>query len=144
MSPLFVAESVFVTILLLVSLVSVAGNRLRVPYSVVLVLIGLIFTFQSSWKIEISPELILALLVPPLAFEAAFRIELRHLRENLVPILALAIPGVVLTMLVIGGAVSFIASIPFAAAAVFGALISAPRPVAGVALLRPARLPRRP
>src|SRR5579859_1670154 len=143
MTPLFAAESVFIAVLLLVSVVSVIGNQLRIPYSIVLVVVGLLFTFRQSSKIEIAPELILALLVPPLAFEAAFRIELRQLRENLLPILALAIPGVVLTMLVIGGAVSLITTVPFAGAAVFGALISATDPVTIIALFRHSSVPHR-
>jgi CPA1 family monovalent cation:H+ antiporter len=86
-----------------VALVAIAVRRLRVPYTVALVIVGLLLTTQQPLQLSLTPELILALFVPPLVFEAAFHLNLRDLHRNLPGILLLAVPGVVLTMLIVGG-----------------------------------------
>jgi CPA1 family monovalent cation:H+ antiporter len=87
------------------------------------------------------PNWILTILVPPLIFEAAFHIQFSELRQNLIGILAFAIPGVLLTMLMVGGLVSWGTALPFETALVFGALIAATDPVAVVALFRTMGVP---
>ena len=68
-------ETLIIELLLIVSLVAIAVRRLQVPYTVALVMVGLLLTAQSQLKIELTPELILALFVPPLVFEAAFHLN---------------------------------------------------------------------
>src|SRR3990172_3862675 len=95
-------ETLIIELLLVVSLVAIAVRRLRVPYTVALVVVGLLITFQQGRPIELTSEIILALFVPPLVFEAAFHIGLERLRQNLLPILLLAVPGVLLTTVIVG------------------------------------------
>ena len=57
---------------------------------------------------EPDPELILALLVPPLVFEAAFHIQFGELRRNLPGILLLAVVGVILSTVIVGGLVGWV------------------------------------
>jgi len=52
--------------------------------------------------VHISPELILLIFLPALLFEAAWNLRLEHLRENLAPILLLAVPGVVVSVGIAG------------------------------------------
>lgn len=136
MADFITAETLIIELLLIVSVVAIIVRRLRIPYTVALVLVGLLITFQQGLEIELTPELILSLFVPPLVFEAAFHIEWKHLRESVMPILALAVPGVVLTTFLVGGLVSYGANLPLTTALVFGALIAATDPVAVVALFR--------
>jgi CPA1 family monovalent cation:H+ antiporter len=126
-----------------VSLVAIVVRRLKVPYTVALVIVGLLITFQQSVEINLTPELILALFVPPLVFEAAFHIDFNRLRDSLIPILVLAIPGVLVTTLIVGGIVAVGVKVPLTTALVFGALISATDPVAVVALFRALGVPRK-
>jgi CPA1 family monovalent cation:H+ antiporter len=128
---------------LVAALVAIVGRRLRVPYTVALVVAGLLLTYQQTEPVELTSELILAVLVPPLVFEAAFHIQLRQLRDNLLPILALAIPGVLLTTAVVGLIVAVGLHIPLMTGLVFGAVISATDPVSVVALFRRLNVPRR-
>src|ERR671925_71893 len=100
MEQFLTTETLIIELLLIVSLVAIAVRRLRVPYTVALVIVGLVITFGQPLEIDLTPELILALFVPPLVFEAAFHIEFTRLRDNLLPILVLAIPGVLLTTLI--------------------------------------------
>jgi CPA1 family monovalent cation:H+ antiporter len=129
--------------LLIASVIAVITRRLRIPYTVGLVLIGLALSLLSPTKINISPQIILALLVPPLVFEAAFHLRWEDLRRDFWLILLLAIPGVILTTLMVGGVVAWGTGLSIQAAMVFGALISATDPVAVVALFRRLGVPRR-
>jgi CPA1 family monovalent cation:H+ antiporter len=136
-------ESLIVLLILVATLVAIAVRRIRLPYTVALVLVGLFIAIRRPLDIGVTPELILALFVPPLVFEAAFHLDLRLLRDNLPSILILAVPGVLLTALFVGGGVALGTGLPFATAVVFGALIAATDPVAVVALFRELGVPRR-
>ena len=94
---------VIVSLLFIAALVGIFTRRFQIPYTVGLVAIGLILSAIRPTDANISPELILSLLVPPLVFEAAFHLRMEDLRQNLSSILALAIPGVVLTVLLVAG-----------------------------------------
>ncbi len=135
--------SVVIGLLLIASLVSIVTTRLRVPYTVGLVLIGLAMSLRESVEVNISPELILGLLVPPLIFEAAFHIKAKDLQEDIAPILALAIPGVLITTFLVGYVIAWGTGFPLSVALIFGALVAATDPVAVVALFRSLGVPKR-
>jgi monovalent cation:H+ antiporter, CPA1 family len=143
MERFLTTETLIIELLLVVALVAIAVRRLRVPYTVALVIVGLLLTTQQPLQLSLTPELILALFVPPLVFEAAFHLNLRDLQRNLLGILLLAVPGVVLTMLIVGGLTAALTPLALPAALVFGALISATDPVAVVALFRALGAPKR-
>jgi CPA1 family monovalent cation:H+ antiporter len=141
---LLIIEEVIIGLLFLAVLVGMVALRLRVPYTVGLVLIGLVLALGVPQRIpQIPPNLILALLVPPLIFEAAFHLNYEELRKNLVPILVLAIPGVILTTLIVGGIVAWGTQLPIASTLVFGSLVAATDPVSVVSLFRSMGVPRR-
>jgi len=135
-------EILIIGLLLIASLVAIAVRRLQIPYSVALVIAGLLLTFQPWVKFALTPELILTLFVPPLIFEAAFHLNFSDLRRSLPAILVLAVPGVILTMFVVGGALVFGVHLSLPVALVFGALISATDPVAVVSLFRLLGVPK--
>ncbi len=136
-------ETLIIELLLIVSLVAIVVRRLRIPYTVALVVVGLLITIQSPLKVELTPELILALFVPPLVFEAAFHLNFRDLGRNFKGILLLAIPGVILTTLIVGGVLAFGIHMSLTVALIFGALIAATDPVSVVALFRTLGVPKR-
>jgi CPA1 family monovalent cation:H+ antiporter len=136
-------ESIIVALVLVTTLVAIGARRLRLPYTVSLVVIGLLIAIPTALELEATPELILAIFVPPLVFEAAFHLDLKQLRENLVPILFLAVPGVLLTTALVGGMTALGAGVAIGTAAVFGALIAATDPVAVVSLFRALGVPRK-
>ena len=136
-------ERVILLMLLIALLVSVVAKRFRLPYTVGLVLIGLSLTFFAHLTVEVSPELILGLLVPPLLFEAAFHIRLDDLRRDFGLIMLLAIPGVIATTFLVGGIVQQGTGMAISTALVFGALIAATDPVAVVALFKQLGVPKR-
>ncbi|MDX1689133.1 MAG: Na+/H+ antiporter [Candidatus Promineifilaceae bacterium] len=128
-----------VILLSIAALVAIFVRRfIRLPYTVALVLVGLILSFFPNFLgFEISSDLILAILVPPLIFEASLHISWSELRRELPAILLLAVVGVVLSTFIVGEIVTLtLEEIPFPAAIAFGALISATDPVAVVAFFR--------
>jgi CPA1 family monovalent cation:H+ antiporter len=140
---IIIAEEVIVGLLLIASLVAITARRLRLPYTVGLVLMGLALTLLTAAEIQISPQVILGLLVPPLIFDAAFHIRIEDLRRDFWLILLLAVPGVILTTLMVGGLVAWGTGLSVQIAMVFGALVAATDPVAVIALFRRLGVPRR-
>ncbi|MCW5851475.1 MAG: Na+/H+ antiporter [Anaerolineae bacterium] len=136
------AETLIIELLLLASIIAIGVRRLRIPYTVALVLVGLLITLQPESRLELTPELILALFVPPLVFEAAFHIDVVRLRQQWQAIITLAVPGVLLTMLIVGLIVAWRTPLGLPTALLFGALISATDPVAVVALFRSLGAPK--
>ena len=143
MPDLIQIESLILELLLVVSVVAILVRRFRIPYTVALVLAGLALSFRERLGIELTPELILTLLLPPLVFEAALHIRLLDLRRQMGLIALLAVPGVVLNMLVVGGVLSLGAGLPLGLAFIFGALIAATDPVSVVAIFRRLGAPKR-
>ncbi len=145
MENIVVAEEIIIGLLLVASLVAIVVQRFRLPYTVGLVGIGLLFAaIFEPLDNPISSEIILSLLVPPLLFEAAFHLRMEDLRRDLGFILLLAVPGVILTTMVVGGIIyKANIGVGIELALVFGALIAATDPVAVVALFRQLGAPKR-
>ena len=136
-------EELIIGLLFIATIVGIIAKRLRLPYTVGLVLMGLALAFRGQLEINITSSVILAILVPPLIFEAAYHLNLHELRRSLTQILILAVPGVLLTTLLVGWVVSRGTGLAMPVALVFGALISATDPVSVVALFRGMGVPKR-
>jgi len=136
MGEVLTTQTIIILLVMVATLVAIVGLRVRLPYTVSLVLVGLLISIFRPVDIEITPELIMSIFVPPLLFEAAFHLDFKALRKNLIPISMLAVPGVILTTLLVGGMVTLGTGLPLGAMLVFGALIAATDPVAVVALFR--------
>ena len=144
MNEFLQTETIIIELLVVASLVAIVIQRIRLPYTVALVLVGLgLSFFQGMITIELTEELILALFLPPLLFEAAFHVEVKELRQNLSPILMLAIFGVIISTFVVGGLVAWGTSLTLSTALIFGALIAATDPVAVVAMFRALGAPKK-
>jgi CPA1 family monovalent cation:H+ antiporter len=139
----FIIEEQVILLLFIASLVGIAARRLRMPYTVGLVLVGLGLTLVGQVQFEISSDLILGLLIPPLVFEAAYHLNFLDLQRNLKPILILAIPGVLVTTFLVGGVVSLGTGYPLNIALLSGALVAATDPDAVIALIRSLGVPKR-
>ncbi len=136
-SGLIQSEVSLVLLLSLAALVAIVIRRIRIPYTVALVLVGLFLSFfPNPLQFDVSSDLILAILVPPLIFEATLQIKWEKLRKDLVPILLLALLGTLLSTIIVGEIVTWVLDVPLLAALAFGALISATDPVAVIAFFR--------
>jgi len=133
-------ESVAI-LLLIAAVVAIAARRLRVPYSIGLLLAGIaLAVLRFSPDIELTKELIFTAFLPPLIFEAAFQIRWLELRKDLSVIVLLATVGVLLSAAVTTVGMHFLAKWTWIAAAVFGVLIAATDPVSVIATFKDARV----
>jgi len=129
-------------LLLLASLSAVAFRRIRFPYTIGLVIVGAVLAVAENHlgflepmrHIRLTPEVVLYLFIPTLVFPAAVRLDLPLLKQNVYLILLLALPGLVVSTLIVGGIVGAMTPLAWSTAMLFGALISATDPVAVVAL----------
>jgi CPA1 family monovalent cation:H+ antiporter len=140
-----------VALMFTASVISLAAKRMRFPFTILLVIIGLALSWASGTveglhilrKFRLTPEAVLFVFLPVLLFESAFNLDARRLLKNLAPIAMLAVPALLLSMAVVGGIVHWALGLPIGVALLFGVLISATDPVAVVALFKEIGAPKR-
>ncbi|MFJ9177919.1 Na+/H+ antiporter [Streptomyces sp. NPDC102360] len=121
------------------------GDRLGLPSPVLMTLLGIALALiQAVPNVDINPDLILPLVLPPLLYAAVHRTSWRQFAANKRPIFLLAVALVFVTT----AAVAFVADaivpgLPVAAAVALGALVAPPDPVAATAVAGQLGLPRR-
>jgi len=140
-------------LLLIASLVGMVARRLRVPYTLALVVAGLGLSFIRLGvlaDVELTPQLLLLLFLPPLLFEAAYHLPFRDLRRNAVHIGFLAIVGVMVAValtavLSYGGlrGLGLGRGFGWPQALLFASVIAATDPISVLALFKQIGAPRR-
>jgi CPA1 family monovalent cation:H+ antiporter len=134
----------FAWILLGAAIVGMLAHRLGVSYAVALVLGGL--AIEESHVISVphlAPGLLLFAFLPPLLFDASFRLDARELRLVARPVLLLAVPGVLISALAVGGLLWLVLDLPFGTALLFGSIVAATDPVAVIGIVQKLGLPPR-
>ncbi|MEL6786307.1 MAG: sodium:proton antiporter [Cyanobacteria bacterium J06607_15] len=148
---LFLTTEIDILVLLLVAcLAAIAFKSVNFPYTVGLVIVGLILSsLASNFEVleivntfKLSEELILFIFVPPLIFESALNMDSRLLLRNLTPVLVLAIPGLLISTAIVGTALAWLTPLSLGQALLFGSLISATDPVAVIALFKELGAPK--
>lgn len=144
-------EIVFIALFSVATAVALIARRLKVPYTVALVMAGL--TLGAAHAFEpphLTKDLLYAVFLPGLVFEAAFAIEVKKFWQNKIAVFSLAIPGLVvaiaLTTFLLVPAVNslhFVDGFTIAHGFVFAALIAATDPIAVVALFKSLGAPKR-
>jgi Na+/H+ antiporter len=142
-----VHEPELLLLLLLVALsgLGVLARSVGVPYPIMLVLGGLVLGFVPGLpEVELPPDLVLVLFLPPLLYYAAFFSSPRDLRADLRAISLLAVALVPATMMAVAVAAHMlITGLPWAAAFALGAIVSPTDPLAATAIARRLDVPRR-
>ena len=150
-------ESILGTISIVIGLIFAASisaifvKKARLPYTIGLLIVGIGIGYLSSRvdmlaplrEVQLTPDIILFLILPTLLFEASINIDSRLLSRNLVPILLLATVGLLISTVIVGFGISAVTPLTLGAALVFGALISATDPVAVIALFKELGVPKR-
>jgi monovalent cation:H+ antiporter, CPA1 family len=153
-APLPIAELVggTVMLLLLAAATRALSKRIKLPYTVMLVLVGIAVAQFSAIgpeflrpvsELDISADIFILIFLPALIFESAFNLDSRQLRQNILPVLFLAVPGVLLSTALIGGLLWLVTPFSLPAALVLGALLSATDPVAVISLFKQLGAPKR-
>jgi Na+/H+ antiporter len=138
-------ELVLVSLLVAVAVLGAAARALNVPYPIVLVVGGLVLGFVPGLPdVELEPELVLVIFLPPLLYSAAFFANLHDLRRDLRAISLQAIGLVLFTMCAVALVVkALLPDMPWAAAFTLGAIVAPTDPVAATAIARRMAVPRR-
>ncbi|MGW4482353.1 Na+/H+ antiporter [Amycolatopsis sp. NPDC004368] len=112
------------------------------PLLIVVVALG-VALIPGVPRIELEPELILTVVLPPLLYSTSLDSSLTHFRANLRPIIALGVVLVVVTAVVVAFVVHLLLpDLPLASALVLGAVVAPPDAVTAVAIARKLGLPR--
>lgn len=136
---------IILALLLGATVLAAFARRLNVPYPTLLALGGVIVALvPGAPRLELPPELILALFVAPVLLDAAYDASLRDLRKNWQSILSLVLFAVGLTTLTAAFVARlFLPDLSWAAAIALGALLAPPDAVAALAVLQQVKPPYR-
>ncbi len=134
-----------ITILLLISAtVAMAVKWIRVPYSIALVIVGLVIGICGLLpSVRMTPELILLVCLPALLFEASWNLDINQAKENGLAISILATVGVVGSAFIVGVVLNVWGKVSLATALLFGAITSATDPVSVLGIFRRLRINKR-
>ena len=123
---------------------ALGARRIGIPDSILLVLVGLAISFLPGMpRIELDPQLVLSLFLPPLLYRAGVNMSWRGFRANLWPILFLAVGLVIFTAVTVAEVSHYLLGLPLAVGFVLGAVVSPPDAVAPMAIARRFVLPSR-
>lgn len=124
-------------LLVVAILVAIAARRLRLPYTVGLVVAGMSLAFSHiNLGISLTHDIIFDVILPPLLFEAALNLHWGDIRRDAAPIFLLSVAGVLISAAVSFAGVRFLLGWPVAPALAFAVLIAATDPVAVIALFK--------
>ena len=156
-----VISAVIASLFLVIGAAEPLAARLRLPYSVILAVLGIligsgaIFFLRTELTDALNPvaEAILGLpirsnvflyvFLPTLLFQATLGMNLRRMLDDWVPIMVLAIVAVVVATFSVGYALSLVSALPLAACLLIGAIVSTTDPSAVVSIFRSISAPRR-
>lgn len=133
--------TVVLLLLLIAAAVGFLAKRLRIHYNVALVIAGVALgTTQAVPRVALQPEIVLGVFLPILLFEATLATDLRRLRENLVPVIVLAVPGVLTTLAVAGIILHAGLGLAWPVACLLGAALASTDTIAVIASFRKVRV----
>jgi CPA1 family monovalent cation:H+ antiporter len=126
-----------VVLLLVAAIVAILTRRAELPYTVGLVVAGLLLALLPRFQeARLSPDLVFLVFLPPLIFEAALHLDWKTFSRELPVIGVLAVLGVVLSAAVLALGMHYLGGWGFASAFVFGTLLAATDPVSVIATFK--------
>ena len=136
---------IFIAALLVsVALLNSFANWFSVPYPIVLVIGGLLLGLIPGMpEVELDPDLVLLIFLPPLLYSGAFFADLPALRADLRVLSLLAVGLVLATTAGIGLLAHEVFDLPWAVALTLGAIVAPTDPTAATSILRSLGMPRR-
>jgi len=149
--PLSEAILIIMGLLTVAMLAAGVCHNLPIPYTVILVIIGIVLgslarndaSMHALLDFQLTPDIVLFLFLPALIFESAFNLNARQLVKDLLPVLVLAVPALLISTAFIAIGLWFFLKIDLVLALLFGALISATDPVAVISLFKELGAPER-
>ncbi|MCK5001942.1 MAG: cation:proton antiporter [Gammaproteobacteria bacterium] len=147
------SETVLVIMALLATGIVASGvfRKLPIPYTVILIIIGIALARAAElWSpleplqhFHLTPDLVLFIFLPALIFESGLNLNARQLVKDIAPVLTLAVPALLISTGLVGVGLWLVLPIDLMVALLFGALISATDPVAVISLFKELGTPER-
>src|SRR5215210_1442444 len=135
---------ILLLLLAVLAIVAVAARRLHTPPSILLVIAGILLALVPGLpRIELAPEFVLLVLLPPLIYSAGVSMSWREFRFNLRPIALLAVGCVVFTTCAVAATAHWLLGLPWPVGFLLGAIVAPPDVIAPLAIARKLGLPRR-
>lgn len=131
---------ILVLLLAVAAAAAVIAKWLKIPPAIILVLTGVVLALIPALPaIELAPDLVLLMVLPPVIYSSAVAMSWREFRFNLRPISLLAVGCVVFTTAAVAGAAHWLMGLPWPV----GSIVSPPDAVAPLSIARRMRIPRR-
>ncbi len=124
--------------------VAILAKRVNVPYNVALVVVGLLLVLMDVLpRTTMDPNVVLLLFLPILVFQGALSADDVGMKRAARPILALAVPGVAISLLATATIASWEIGLPFAVALLLGAVLAITDTVSVLLAFRSVRVPHK-
>jgi CPA1 family monovalent cation:H+ antiporter len=135
---------ILVSLLVVNATVAVVATRLDIPAAILLVLAGVVLALVPGLPtVELAPDLVLLLVLPPLVYSSAVAMSWHEFRFNLRTITLLSVGCVIFTTVATAAATHWLLGMPWPVGFVLGAIVSPPDAVAPLSIARRMQLPRR-
>src|SRR5262249_5229101 len=135
---------VLLVLLAVLAAAALIARRLHTAPSIVLVIAGVVLALIPGLpRIELAPEFVLLVMLPPLIYQAGVSMSWREFRFNLRPIALLAFGAVIFTTCAVAVAAHYVLGLPWAVGVLIGAIVAPPGGVAPLAIARRLGMPRR-
>jgi CPA1 family monovalent cation:H+ antiporter len=135
---------IFLILLAVLAGAALLARRINVAPAILLLLIGIALAFVPGMpSLELPPELVLLVVLPPLIYSASVAMSWREFKSNLRPIILLSVGCVIFTAFMVAAATHYVIGLPWSIGFLLGAIVAPPDVVAPLAIARKLGLPRR-
>src|SRR5438067_13235764 len=120
------------------------ARRVNIAPAILLLLAGIALAFVTGMPtVELPPELVLLVFLPPLIYSASVAMSWREFKSNLRPIILLSVGCVIFTAIAVAEATHYLIGLPWNVGFLLGAIVAPPDVVAPLAIARKLGMPRR-
>jgi len=135
---------IFLILLAVLAGTALLARRINVAPAILLLLAGIGLAFVPGMpSLQLPPELVLLLVLPPLIYSASVAMSWREFKSNLRPIILLAVGCVIFTAFAVAAATHYLIGLPWDVGFLLGAIVAPPDVVAPLAIARKLGMPRR-
>ncbi|MFL6790245.1 MAG: Na+/H+ antiporter [Bradyrhizobium sp.] len=135
---------IFLILLAVLAGTALLARRVEVAPAILLLLAGIALAFVPGMpSLELPPELVLLVVLPPLIYSASVAMSWREFKSNLRPIILLSVGCVIFTAFAVATATHYLIGLPWGVGFLLGAIVAPPDVVAPLAIARKLGMPRR-
>jgi monovalent cation/hydrogen antiporter len=135
---------IFLILLAVLAGTALLARRIHVAPAILLLLAGIVLAFVPGMpSLELPPELVLLVVLPPLIYSASVAMSWREFKSSLRPIILLSVGCVIFTACAVAASTHYLIGLPWNVGFLLGAIVAPPDVVAPLAIARKLGLPRR-